>query len=57
MDSLQGQLLISIGGLFDPNFRHTVVLVGERNAEGARGGVLNGELDVSVDAAAPGGGQ
>ena len=33
MESLQGRLLISSGGLYDPNFRHTVVLVGEHNAE------------------------
>lgn len=48
MESLKGQLLISGGGLFDPNFRHTVVLVGEHNAEGALGVVLNRPLDVSV---------
>ncbi|MEJ2217723.1 MAG: YqgE/AlgH family protein [Gemmatimonadota bacterium] len=48
MESLKGQLLISGGGLFDPNFRQTVVLVGEHNAEGALGVVLNRPLDVSV---------
>ncbi|MEJ2185841.1 MAG: YqgE/AlgH family protein [Gemmatimonadota bacterium] len=48
MESLKGQLLISGGGLFDPNFRHTVVLVGEHNAEGALGVVLNRPLDTSV---------
>lgn len=48
MGSLRGQLLISSGGLYDPNFRHTVVLVGEHNAEGALGVVLNRALDVSV---------
>ncbi len=48
MGSLQGQLLISSGGLYDPNFRHTVVLVGEHNAEGALGVVLNRALDVTV---------
>jgi len=53
MDNLQGQLLISGGGLFDPNFRHTVVLVGAHNAEGALGGGLNRELDVGVEDAAP----
>ena len=48
MDSLRGQLLISSGGLYDPNFRHTVVLVGEHNSEGALGVVLNRALDVTV---------
>ena len=53
MESLRGQLLISSGKLFDPNFRHTVVLVGEHNAEGALGVVLNRALDVTVDDAVP----
>ena len=53
MESLRGKLLISGGGLFDPNFRHTVVLVGEHNAEGALGVVLNRSLDVTVEEAVP----
>jgi len=53
MESLRGRLLISSGGLFDPNFRHTVVLVGEHTAEGALGVVLNRALDVTVHAAVP----
>jgi putative transcriptional regulator len=53
MESLRGHLLISSGGLFDPNFRHTVVLVGEHNDEGALGVVLNRALDVTVEDAAP----
>ena len=53
MESLRGQLLISSGGLFDPNFRHTVVLIGEHNAEGALGVVLNRPLRVRVDEAVP----
>ena len=53
MQSLRGQLLISSGGLFDPNFRHTVVLVGEHNADGALGVVLNRTLDVTVEHALP----
>lgn len=53
MESLRGQLLISSGSLFDPNFRHTVVLVGEHNAEGAFGVVLNRALDVTVAEAVP----
>lgn len=53
MESLRGSLLISSGGLYDPNFRHTVVLIGEHNAEGALGVVLNRALDVTVDQAVP----
>ena len=53
MENLRGRLLISGGGLFDPNFRHTVVLVGQHNAEGALGVVLNRPLDVTVEAAVP----
>ena len=48
MESLRGRLLISSGGLYDPNFRHTVVLVGEHNADGAVGVVLNRALNVTV---------
>ena len=48
MDSLTGQLLISGGGLWDPNFRHTVVLLGAHNEEGALGVVLNRPADLSV---------
>lgn len=53
MKSLRGRLLISNGGLFDPNFRHTVVLVGEHNADGALGVVLNRPLDLTVEEAVP----
>ena len=53
MESLRGQLLISSGGLFDPNFRHTVVLIGEHNADGALGVVLNRALDVTVERSLP----
>lgn len=49
MESLRGRLLISSGTLYDPNFRHTVVLVGEHSAEGALGVVLNRALDVTVE--------
>ena len=49
MESLRGQLLISSGGLYDPNFRHTVVLVGEHNADGALGVVLNRALNLQVE--------
>ncbi|MCG6955024.1 MAG: YqgE/AlgH family protein [Gemmatimonadetes bacterium] len=53
MESLRGRLLISSGGLYDPNFRHTVVLVGQHNDEGALGIVLNRALDVTVEEAVP----
>lgn len=53
MKSLRGQMLISSGGLYDPNFRHTVVLVGEHNADGALGVVLNRALNVTVEQAFP----
>jgi putative transcriptional regulator len=53
MESLRGRLLISSGGLYDPNFRHTVVLLGEHNEEGALGVVLNRALDATVQEAVP----
>lgn len=53
MESLKGRLLISSGGLFDPNFRHTVVLIGEHNEEGALGVVLNRPMDTTVEEAVP----
>ena len=46
MDSLKGQLLISGGKLYDPNFRHTVVLIGEHDDSGAVGVVLNRPMDL-----------
>ena len=53
MESLQGRLLISSGRLFDPNFRHTVVLVGQHNADGALGVILNRPMDDTVGEALP----
>jgi putative transcriptional regulator len=53
MNSLRGHLLISSGGLFDPNFRHTVVLIGEHSDDGALGVVLNRRLSMSVAEAVP----
>jgi putative transcriptional regulator len=53
METLKGQLLISGGGLYDPNFRHTVVLIGEHNADGALGVVLNRALDATVQETVP----
>jgi putative transcriptional regulator len=53
MESLRGKLLISSGGLYDPNFRHTVVLIGEHNPEGALGVILNRPLTLAVQDAVP----
>jgi putative transcriptional regulator len=53
VESLKGRLLISGGGLYDPNFRHTVVLLGEHDADGAVGVVLNRPLDTAVEDAVP----
>jgi putative transcriptional regulator len=53
MDRIEGQLLIAGGGLFDPNFRQTVVLVVEHGLEGAVGVVLNRPSTLTVEQAAP----
>ncbi len=53
MESFRGSLLISSGGLHDPNFRHTVVLIGEHNQDGALGVVLNRAMDVTVEQIVP----
>ena len=53
MKSLKGCLLISGGGLYDLNFRHTVILVGEHNADGALGVVLNRAMNVTVQERLP----
>jgi putative transcriptional regulator len=53
MDSLKGRLLISNGGLFDPNFRHTVVLIVDHSDDGALGLVLNRPALVTVGEAIP----
>jgi putative transcriptional regulator len=52
-ESLRGRLLVSSGALFDPNFRHTVVLVGEHNADGALGVVLSRPSELTVAEAFP----
>ena len=53
MDRLQGQLLISGPGLVDPNFRRTIVLIGEHTEEGALGVVLNRPAPVTVAETVP----
>ena len=46
--SLKGRLLVATPALFDPNFRRTVVLVGEHGDEGAMGLILNRPVEVTV---------
>ena len=53
MESLRGNLLVAGPGLADPNFRRTVVLVGEHGEEGAMGVVLNRASTVTVAEAVP----
>ncbi len=53
MESLKGQLLIAGPSLLDPNFRRTVVLVGEHTDEGALGVVLNRASEATVEDAVP----
>jgi putative transcriptional regulator len=51
--SLKGQLLVSTPALYDPNFRRTVILVGEHSEEGAMGLVLNRPSETTVGSAVP----
>jgi putative transcriptional regulator len=51
--SLQGQLLVASPGLFDPNFRRTVVLVTEHTEDGAAGLVLNRPTESEVSDIVP----
>lgn len=53
MTTLRGQLLVSGGNLYDPSFRHTVVLVGEHTEEGALGVILNRPFELTVAQALP----
>jgi putative transcriptional regulator len=53
MQSLKGQLLVAGPALVDPNFRRTVVLVGEHTEEGALGVVLNRASETTVQEAVP----
>jgi putative transcriptional regulator len=52
-DSVQGQLLIAVPGLHDPNFWRTVVLVVEHTGDGALGLVLNRPSETTVGEAVP----
>ena len=51
--SLKGQLLVAAPALVDPNFRRSVVLVGEHTEEGALGVVLNRPSETTVHEALP----
>ena len=51
--SLKGHLLVAGPRLLDPNFRRTVVLVGEHSPEGALGVVLNRSSETTVAEALP----
>jgi len=53
VESLKGQLLLASPALFDPNFRRTVILVGEHSEEGAMGLVLNRPSETAVADAVP----
>ena len=53
MSFLSAQLLISSAGLYDPNFRHTVVLIASHNEEGAVGIILNRATEIRVADAIP----
>ena len=53
MQSLRGHLLVAGSGLDDPNFRRTVVLIGEHGDDGAMGVVLNRVSPVTVEDAVP----
>ena len=52
-ESLRGSLLVSTPALFDPNFRRTVILVGEHGEAGAMGLVLNRASETTVGDAVP----
>jgi len=53
MDSLRGQLLLAGPSLVDPNFRRSVVLIGEHNDDGALGVVLNRPTELAVEEVVP----
>jgi putative transcriptional regulator len=53
VQSLRGHFLVAGPGLVDPNFRRTVVLLGEHGEEGAMGVVLNRVSAATVEEAVP----
>ncbi len=53
MESLRGQLLIAGPNLWDPNFRRTVLLIGQHDEDGAVGVILNRAAGVTVAEAVP----
>ena len=53
VDSLTGHLILAGPALWDPNFRRTVVLIGQHDTEGAVGVVLNRTAELTVAEAAP----
>ena len=53
VSSLKGHLLVAGPALVDPNFRRSVVLVGDHGEEGALGVILNRASDSTVDEAVP----
>lgn len=53
VESVTGRLLVAGAGLWDPNFRRAVILVGHHDEEGAVGVVLNRPAQVSVAEAVP----
>ena len=53
VNSFRGQLLVAGPDLLDPNFRRSVLLVGEHGEEGAMGVILNRPSPVSVADAVP----
>ena len=53
METLRGQLLVAAPDLLDPNFRRSVLLIGEHGEEGAMGVILNRPSPVSVADAVP----
>jgi len=53
VQSLKGHLLIAGPALVDPNFRRTVVLVGEHSEDGALGLILNRPSGATVNQAVP----
>jgi putative transcriptional regulator len=53
VSSLKGHLLVAGPALVDPNFRRSVVLVGDHGDEGALGVILNRTSDSTVDEAVP----